>query len=116
MTSAGPTGQWNIGEAQTVEDGPSYDHTVQNGAGHYAYVSSENHDETKVYRMSVKPPASIEDICFTFWYHMRGGNFKRLSLTSVIGSADIGEWGFIVDKWIIFFIFSFRQSWEEVSD
>ena len=74
-----------------MTDGPQYDHTNQNGAGHYAFVSSPHHDQQTDYRMSVKAPASLQDICFTFWYHMYGGNYKRLSLTSVIGSYDIGK-------------------------
>ena len=84
-------GKWNIGEANSVGGGPHYDHTNQNGAGHYAYVSAEHHDTEYSYSMSVKAPASLEDICFTFWYHMYGGNYKMLSLMSVIGSNDIGN-------------------------
>ena len=91
MNPLGTTGHWEIGEAQGVADGPQYDHTNQNGAGHYAFVSSQHHDQQADYRMSVKAPASLQDICFTFWYHMYGGNYKRLSLTSVIGSYDIGK-------------------------
>ena len=90
MNPPGSTGDWKVGEAHSVP-GPHYDHTNMNEAGHYAYASSDHHDQTTNYRMSVKAPASLEEICFTFWYHMYGGNYKRLSLMSVIGSVDIGE-------------------------
>ena len=91
MNPLGSTGDWEVGEAQGGAGGPQYDHTNQNGAGHYAFVSSQHHDQQADYRMSVRAPASLQELCFTFWYHMSGGNYKRLSLTSVIGSYDIGK-------------------------
>ena len=98
-----PNGTWTIGEAKDNTEGPHYDHTQQNEAGHYAFLTEPDHHNSILAGMHVKPEMSTETICINFWYHMVGANKKKLSLQAGVGSTNIGTYINMILSHILYF-------------
>ena len=84
-------GSWAVGVAGNNTEGPSYDHTMADDAGHYAYLHLTDHSIGAKTGLYMSPFASSDDICVDFWYHMDGANSKTLTLQADVGSQPIGN-------------------------
>ena len=66
VTMANAFGTMSVGSA--VEEGPSFDHTLGNEAGHYTYLHSLDAATTAKASLYTKAPLSSDPICVDFWY------------------------------------------------
>ena len=69
VTMANAFGFMSVGSA--VEEGPPFDHTLGNEAGHYTYLHSlDTFEPTATAKASLytKAPLSSDPICVDFWY------------------------------------------------
>ena len=69
------------GSTSTSGTGPTVDHTIGTGAGHYIYIesSSPNHPGDKA-RIDSPVYQATRGSCVTFWYSMNGNQIGTLSL------------------------------------
>ena len=118
VTMANAFGIMSVGSA--VEEGPPFDHTLGNEAGHYTYLHSlDTFEPTATAKASLytKAPLSSFQICVDFWYlkniniflyntlcrlfklltmkviryHMNGETKKKLTLQAAVGAQHIGQ-------------------------
>lgn len=69
------------GKTDTVETGPSVDHTLGTSAGYYAHIeTSYPAREDDSARMFSLPYTFNKANCFSFWYHMYGRDVGKLSM------------------------------------
>ncbi|XP_022315384.2 MAM and LDL-receptor class A domain-containing protein 1-like isoform X2 [Crassostrea virginica] len=67
------------GSTPSSETGPSNDHTLKNGSGHYMYIESStpaNPNDTAVLQYDSLPTG--QPFCLHFWYHMFGNSMGSL--------------------------------------
>nr|XP_014344169.1 PREDICTED: MAM and LDL-receptor class A domain-containing protein 1-like [Latimeria chalumnae] len=70
-----------VGPTDTLNTGPSEDHTT--GTGYYLYIESSNPrrvNDVAQFRSLLIPPTGAEGYCLTFWYHMYGATVGDLSV------------------------------------
>ncbi|KAL8608892.1 hypothetical protein ACOMHN_065230 [Nucella lapillus] len=82
---------WTLtnGSTSSTGTGPSFDHTLGTGAGHYVFIetSSPRHPNDKAHLAS-PPVTDGQPKCLTFWYHMFGPHVNQLNVyTKVFGSS-----------------------------
>ena len=80
-----------FGGAGNNTEGPSYDHTQSNKAGHYAFLHAADHKNTARSGLYATPASSSDGVCMDFWYHMDGSNSKKLTLQAEVGAKPIGR-------------------------
>ncbi|KAK7098915.1 hypothetical protein V1264_003130 [Littorina saxatilis] len=69
------------GKTSSALTGPTNDHTYGTGAGHYMYTeaSAPRHPGDKAVLNSFVVPATTQQTCVNFWYHMSGNQIGTLS-------------------------------------
>ena len=88
---SGGNGEWASGAAKGNEEGPPFDHSLSNEAGHYAFLHASDHNVEAKAGFYKAAPLSTDTICMDFWYHMDGANTKQLTLQADVGSQKLGE-------------------------
>ena len=66
VTMASAFGVMSVGSA--VEEGPPFDHTLGNEAGHYTFLHAFDTAATAWASLYTKAPLSSDPICVDFWY------------------------------------------------
>ena len=61
-------GVMSVGNA--VEEGPPFDHTLGNEAGHYTYMHISDTTASAKASLYTKAPLSSDPICVDFWYQL----------------------------------------------
>ncbi|GFS24286.1 MAM domain-containing protein 2, partial [Elysia marginata] len=101
----------NQGKTQSLQTGPSTDHTSGTASGYYMYVESSNRQQGERARLASQtfPPVDDQDYCLTFWYNMFGsgiGSLRVIVLTNAsldIISTEATLWeldGSSGDQWL----------------
>ena len=66
VTQTNAFGVMSVGSA--VEEGPPFDHTLGNEAGHYTYMHISDTTASAKASLYTKAPLSSDPICVDFWY------------------------------------------------
>ena len=86
---------WRItrGTTSSFATGPSSDHTLQNTAGHYAYIEVSGKAANSTARL-ISPSMVVGPTgqCFKFWFNMYGANVNRLNIYAKQGSTKTLLW------------------------
>lgn len=78
--------RWS-GETESMNTGPTNDHTIGTFQGHYIYLeASRNFNSMARLQTPKLTPGSH---CLTFWYHMYGGDMGTLNIYLVEGTKSL---------------------------
>ena len=78
-------GVWLLtsGSTPSGDTGPSFDHTVGDGTGHYLYTEASLMFSDQYTLLESEPFLFAEDMCFSLWYHMYGADVGSLLVSSL---------------------------------
>ena len=71
------------GSTPSADTGPSYDHTVGAGTGHYLYTEASLMFSDQFTLLESEPFLFTEDMCFSLWYHMYGEDVGSLLISTL---------------------------------
>ena len=71
------------GSTPSPDTGPSFDHTLGDGTGHYLYIESSLMLEDQYSLLESEPFLFSEDLCLSVWYHMYGSDVGTLLISSL---------------------------------
>ncbi|KAH3880088.1 MAM and LDL-receptor class A domain-containing protein 1-like [Dreissena polymorpha] len=82
------------GSTNTVDTGPSSDHTFGNSTGKFLYLESSapsKECDKAWYQSGIIQPGFYAPVCVQFWYHMYGADIGSLNIYIATGSQLPGK-------------------------
>nr|CAB3264078.1 mucin-5AC-like [Phallusia mammillata] len=81
---------------RTAMTGPTYDHTLKNENGQYAFIEASlprvPDDEAILITPEQTFGVDVTEMCLKFWYHMYGSSIGSLKVAIMVGNTSTISW------------------------